>query len=133
MSQQSRVGKKARHVRRQGATSRFDFYTTPRTYSPSLLMHARHLVSREPDILNSQTTLFDSERQPGTRRQRRGSSTDLPHIVFDVNETVLNLQTMEPVFARIFGEKDVMRLWFSNLILYSAALTIVNCYVSFTD
>jgi 2-haloacid dehalogenase len=57
----------------------------------------------------------------------------LPLIVFDVNETLLDLQTMEPVFERIFGEKSAMRLWFSNLILYSAALTVAGCYVPFTN
>lgn len=56
-----------------------------------------------------------------------------PAIVFDVNETLLDLTTMEPVFQRIFGEKDAMRLWFANLILYSAALTVAGCYVPFTD
>jgi 2-haloacid dehalogenase len=58
---------------------------------------------------------------------------DLPLIVFDVNETLLDLETMEPTFQRIFGEKNVMRLWFANLILYSAALTVAGCYVPFTD
>jgi len=58
---------------------------------------------------------------------------DLPLIVFDVNETLLDLATMEPTFERIFGEKNVMRLWFANLILYSAALTVAGCYVPFTD
>jgi 2-haloacid dehalogenase len=57
----------------------------------------------------------------------------LPLIVFDVNETLLNLETMEPIFERIFGEKSAMRLWFSNLIMYSAALTVAGCYVPFTD
>jgi 2-haloacid dehalogenase len=57
----------------------------------------------------------------------------LPLIVFDVNETLLDLQTMEPIFARIFGEKHAMRLWFDDLILYSAALTVAGCYVPFTD
>jgi 2-haloacid dehalogenase len=57
----------------------------------------------------------------------------LPLIVFDVNETLLDLQTMEPTFERIFGEKGAMRLWFANLILYSAALTVAGCYVPFTD
>jgi 2-haloacid dehalogenase len=57
----------------------------------------------------------------------------LPLIVFDVNETLLDLGTMEPTFERIFGEKDAMRLWFANLILYSAALTVAGCYVPFTD
>ena len=54
-------------------------------------------------------------------------------IVFDVNETLLDLKTMEPTFQRIFGEKSAMRLWFANLILYSAALTVAGCYVPFTD
>jgi 2-haloacid dehalogenase len=58
---------------------------------------------------------------------------DLPLIVFDVNETLLDLQTMEPTFARIFGDKDAMRLWFANFILYSSALTVAGCYVPFTD
>ena len=58
---------------------------------------------------------------------------DLPLIVFDVNETLLDLETMEPTFERIFGDKYAMRLWFANLILYSAALTVAGCYVPFTD
>ena len=45
-----------------------------------------------------------------------------PLIVFDVNETLLDLETMEPTFQRIFGDKGAMRLWFADLILYSAAL-----------
>jgi 2-haloacid dehalogenase len=57
----------------------------------------------------------------------------LPLIVFDVNETLLDLETMEPTFERIFGEKSAMRLWFANLIMYSAALTVAGCYVPFTD
>ena len=57
----------------------------------------------------------------------------LPLIVFDVNETLLDLQTMEPIFERVFGERQAMRLWFANLIMYSAALTIAGCYVPFTD
>jgi len=57
----------------------------------------------------------------------------LPLIVFDVNETLLDLETMEPTFERIFGEKSAMRLWFADLILYSAALTVAGCYVPFTD
>src|SRR6201992_3449275 len=59
--------------------------------------------------------------------------SDLPLIVFDVNETLLDLQTMEPTFERIFGDKKDMRLWFADLILYSAALTVAGCYVPFTD
>lgn len=57
----------------------------------------------------------------------------LPLIVFDVNETLLDLTTMEPTFERIFADKGAMRLWFANLILYSASLTVAGVYVPFTD
>lgn len=59
--------------------------------------------------------------------------TNLPLIVFDVNETLLDLETMTPIFERIFGARLAMRLWFSNLILYSEALTLAHEYVPFTD
>jgi 2-haloacid dehalogenase len=58
---------------------------------------------------------------------------DLPFIVFDVNETLLDLETMAPTFERIFDDKAAMRLWFANFILYSAALTVADQYVPFTD
>ena len=57
----------------------------------------------------------------------------LPLIVFDVNETLLDLTTMEPTFERIFRDKGAMRLWFDNFIMYSSALTAAGCYVPFTD
>jgi 2-haloacid dehalogenase len=54
-------------------------------------------------------------------------------IVFDVNETLLDLTTLEPTFERIFRDRGAMRSWFANLILYSAALTVAERYVPFTD
>src|SRR5271166_2899291 len=56
-----------------------------------------------------------------------------PLIVFDVNETLLDLTTMEPTFGRIFRDKGAMRFWFANFIMYSSALTVAGCYVPFTD
>jgi 2-haloacid dehalogenase len=56
-----------------------------------------------------------------------------PLIVFDVNETLLDLETMNPIFERIFGDKSAMRMWFANLILYSEALTLADSYVPFTE
>jgi 2-haloacid dehalogenase len=56
-----------------------------------------------------------------------------PCIVFDVNETLLDLASLEPIFERIFSDEGAMRLWFANLILYSAALTVAGVYVPFTD
>jgi 2-haloacid dehalogenase len=57
----------------------------------------------------------------------------LRNIVFDCNETLLDLTTVTPVFQRLFGEPRYMRLWFRELITYSQALTISNVYVPFTD
>ena len=56
-----------------------------------------------------------------------------PLIVFDVNETLLDLETMTPIFERIFNDRLAMRLWFANLILYSEALTLARAYVPFTE
>jgi 2-haloacid dehalogenase len=58
---------------------------------------------------------------------------DLPLIVFDCNETLLNLDSMAPTFQRILADPSAMRSWFEQLITYSQALTISDIYVPFTD
>jgi 2-haloacid dehalogenase len=59
--------------------------------------------------------------------------TNRPLVVFDVNETLLDLETIRPTFDRIFEDPMAMRLWFANLITYSEALTLAEVYVPFTD
>lgn len=54
-------------------------------------------------------------------------------IVFDVNETLLDLTTLEPLFARLFGSGEMLREWFPELILYSQTLTLSDRYVPFGD
>jgi 2-haloacid dehalogenase len=56
-----------------------------------------------------------------------------PIIVFDVNETLLDLSAIRPIFDRIFNDPAAMRLWFAGLITYSEALTLSGVYVPFTD
>jgi len=56
-----------------------------------------------------------------------------PIIVFDVNETLLDLDTIRPFFDRVFSDPAAMRLWFAHLITYSEALTLAGAYVPFTD
>jgi 2-haloacid dehalogenase len=56
-----------------------------------------------------------------------------PLIVFDVNETLMDLETLRPTFDRIFNDPAAMRLWFANLITYSEALTLSGVYVPFTE
>jgi 2-haloacid dehalogenase len=54
-----------------------------------------------------------------------------PLIVFDVNETLLDIDILEPLFARIFGAPERMREWFAQLILYSETLSLAGPYVPF--
>ncbi|MEV6993694.1 haloacid dehalogenase type II [Streptomyces sp. NPDC093228] len=56
-----------------------------------------------------------------------------PIVVFDVNETLLDLDALRPVFERIFDDPAALRLWFAHLITYSEALTLSGVYVPFTD
>ena len=55
-----------------------------------------------------------------------------PIIVFDVNETLLDLQAIGPVLDRIFSDPAAVRLWFAGLITYSEALTLAAVYAPFT-
>lgn len=47
-----------------------------------------------------------------------------PIIVFDVNETLLEIDVLEPLFRRLFGSGHAMREWFAQLILCSEAPTL---------
>jgi hypothetical protein len=51
--------------------------------------------------------------------------------VFDVNETLLDLDTIRPTFDRIFADPAALRRWFAALITYSEALTLAGVYVPF--
>ena len=46
-------------------------------------------------------------------------------IVFDVNETLLDLRALQPQFARVFGDGEVLYPWFGQ-VLQSALLTVVT-------
>ena len=46
-------------------------------------------------------------------------------LVFDVNETLLDLRALAPHFARLFGSGEVLHLWFGQVI-QSALLTVVT-------
>ena len=56
-----------------------------------------------------------------------------PILVFEVNETLLDLDALRPTFDRIFNDPPAMRLWFANLITHSEALTLSGVHVSFSD
>jgi 2-haloacid dehalogenase len=52
-------------------------------------------------------------------------------IVFDVNETLLNVEALSPHFARAFGAASVVQEWFGTVLLYSQVTTIAGPYTDF--
>lgn len=52
-------------------------------------------------------------------------------LVFDVNETLLDLEALEPLFARLFGHPGVLREWFGQLVIYSMTVTLADRYTDF--
>ncbi|RCG28750.1 haloacid dehalogenase type II [Sphaerisporangium album] len=49
-------------------------------------------------------------------------------LVFDVNETLIDFESMNPIFERIFGDKRVLREWLGHLIMYSMTITLSGLY-----
>ena len=52
-------------------------------------------------------------------------------LVFDVNETLIDITSLEPIFERMLGNRGVLREWFSQLVLYSMTATLSDRYVDF--
>ena len=54
-----------------------------------------------------------------------------PTIVFDVNETLLDLSALDPLFADGFGDKGARRVWFMQTLQNALTSTIVGTYEPF--
>lgn len=52
-------------------------------------------------------------------------------IVLDVNETLLNVDRLEPLFEDAFGATAALREWFSLLLLHSEVATLAGPYFDF--
>jgi 2-haloacid dehalogenase len=52
-------------------------------------------------------------------------------IIFDVNETLLNIRHLDPIFERVFGDPGALKEWFSLLLLHSEAATLAGPYFDF--
>ncbi|MGA8543770.1 MAG: haloacid dehalogenase type II [Mycobacterium sp.] len=52
-------------------------------------------------------------------------------LVFDVNETLIDIESLAPLFERVFGDPQTMREWFNQLVMYSMAATLSGHYVDF--
>ncbi|UQX10701.1 haloacid dehalogenase type II [Candidatus Mycobacterium methanotrophicum] len=52
-------------------------------------------------------------------------------LVFDVNETLVDIESLAPLFERVFGDPGAMREWFNQLVMYSMTATLSGRYVDF--
>jgi 2-haloacid dehalogenase len=52
-------------------------------------------------------------------------------LLFDVNETLLDITILEPFFMRVFKDPLVLRNWFAELVLYSQTMTVAGLYEPF--
>jgi len=60
------------------------------------------------------------------------SSRSVPSIiVFDVNETLIDIESIASFFEKVFGDRKVLREWFNQLILYSNVITLAGYYETF--
>ena len=52
-------------------------------------------------------------------------------LVFDVNETLIDIESIGPLFTQIFGDPRAVREWFSQLVVYSMTAAMSHRYVDF--
>lgn len=77
--------------------------------------------------------MFDPVRTARHPRTEEGGPINpTPSIlVFDVNETLLAIDSLAPLFGDVFGDPRVLREWFNQLVLYSMTATLADHYVDF--
>src|SRR6266478_6979010 len=64
-------------------------------------------------------------------QSQAGGQTKPKVLVFDVNQTMLDLNALRPHFVRVFGDGKALDEWFSLLLQYSLVVTVANAYVDF--
>jgi 2-haloacid dehalogenase len=52
-------------------------------------------------------------------------------LVFDVNQTMLDLNALRPHFVRVFGDGKALDEWFSLLLQYSLVVSVADAYADF--
>ena len=52
-------------------------------------------------------------------------------VVFDVNETLLNLAALDPLFERAFGDASARQQWFAQVLQSALVVTVLDRYVDF--
>src|SRR5271157_3164953 len=84
--------------------------------------------------LGSALLFTPSDAIAATGQQLKASEIGKPRIlVFDVIETMLDLNALRPHFEQVFGSSSALDEWFSLLLQYSMVVTQADAYYSFGE
>lgn len=100
-------------------TSRFQPALLPMSTVQRDQTEKANIMSSQPQPAHHD--LADNQRVPRTPAV----------LVFDVNETLLDFESMTPLFEQIFGDRRILRDWMGHLFMYSMTLTLSGLYVDF--
>src|ERR1700722_5162913 len=75
------------------------------------------------------------ERSSAARIEESEKGAVMPSILaFDVNDSMLDIQHLAPLFERLFGDRKFVEEWYAQLVLYSEAITLAGGpYTPFFD
>jgi 2-haloacid dehalogenase len=82
-------------------------------------------------VLGTAALTVAASRASGARQGARAGTQRRHIMVLDVIETMLDINALEPHFARAFGDGQVLKEWFANLLLYSNVATVAGPYADF--
>ena len=68
---------------------------------------------------------------PSASAARHGGGIGRRILVFDVNETLLDVAALSPLFKQVLGTDAPLNDWFTNVVLYSQTLTLAGEYMEF--
>src|SRR6201986_3813919 len=83
-------------------------------------------ISRLPNPPLEETQQMSTN--PNIREKDKWPAGKLSVLIFDVNETLIDFESMHPLFERVFGDKRAMREWLGHLIMYSMTITLSGLY-----
>lgn len=70
-------------------------------------------------------------RNVGTAELKPMTAESPAVLVFDVNETLIDIEAMAPLFEEIFGNGAAIREWFGQLVTYSMTAAMSHRYIDY--
>jgi 2-haloacid dehalogenase len=93
-------------------------------------MNDPNRIGRRPVLAGIGVAALTTFFNPGLLRAQAFSKP--PNVlVFDVAESLLDLQVLRPLFQRLFGDGALVDEWFGETILYSESATLTNTFTPF--